>query len=1072
MGERKPYPNNTAPETNQAIGDQKKTEIMDVVLPPELMQAKAEVDQWFANNRNKIAVFLEYKNSHFKLKYNVGDGYYHQPGKDIISLDLQDFQDLRDKGMSVQQAIAFFFFHELSHLKMMLQEDTAGKKNMLEHFNYEGKKQIEDSEHPGQNLSLRSAYRMFYNILEDAIVNDIVLKTSYFGANFGEASRQAGEELRGTYIDKAFVLYLEVGEGKGDYAEQADPEDPKKKKIIFVGTGKGDLRIIDKEDHKKGFDMTRCRNQESLAGQFLTFFIKNQMLGLDPKKTNESFKGEGKIIVAPEVAVALNEPLLATYEHLLQRVVEKYQGNPEKLQRYYFFMRRQQTIRHFKKEKFAAKENKTEVVFNVADSSAFVGGELVIGRAARDFKLAIRALGIRNVENLTFIELFNKFKEKKASKEHSWTLPLAYNLEERTTIMRKLLEPIFTLLSILDDKFDDTLGDAGDPPGGKPKKEPKEERPEDEPTKKGEWFVGDKVRNNDKNSPYYGRKGVVREVEYESEGEDAGKAIAVRVDYYAEEEEKTAMAKSAKGELTGETENVFDPDENLIIIGKKGKGGNGPKVDDKRKKEFENEDDDDDEDDESDNTDEGDEGDEDDEPDNADEGDEGDEGDEKEKPSDKENAGKPQKPGKGSGGKPKKKDVKQAIEELGESLRREQERLEAEIEADEKSDKKAEQKEQENSPEATAKKKKEANVEKILEQLKKAEAGDSDGEPQINKSDDSRRELIRQMMDLNKEIAPYLEKMAADWMEIINNVATKIQTVKSKYHRSGMNMDMRRLQSKFAEIEAGMEYQNMLIYEQIIEKVMVELRPKMFRLILLLDNSGSMASYINQVRMSVMMINASLRSFRVLFRNKMEDVLGGSSDAQKDIVCDTEIIIFNQQHNLVKNFDINDLGFLDDLEAEYPEMDTNQEIVNTILAFENINPVGGTDDLSSWSNIVRSHKKPEIKRLLAQQKMTEIVFQVSDGEISNGPESTQLIKELQEQGIETFALAIGNDNAEKALTERHGAGRVIPANTPKEIAEGFGKMLKMAIQDKIAKVMEEALEQAETEASRMAGLGR
>jgi ribosomal protein L22 len=107
--------------------------------------------------------------------------------------------------------------------------------------------------------------------------------------------------------------------------------------------------------------------------------------------------------------------------------------------------------------------------------------------------------------------------------------------------------------------------------------------------------------------------------------------------------------------------------------------------------------------------------------------------------------------------------------------------------------------------------------------------------------------------------------------------------------------------------------------------------------------------------------------------------------------------------------------------------------------------------------------------------MTEIAFQVSDGAIADrqnkaGLTSVQIISALQQMGLETFALAIKGyegENAKISLGERHGADRVIPANTPQEIAEQFGKVLKQAIQDKIAKVMEEALEKAEATAEQI-----
>lgn len=1015
-----------AVEARQEMADTAKIEAPKEkieTLPPELEDARKEVDAWFASNRDRISVFLEYKNANFNLQYNAGQGYYHMPKTDIISLDLADYKKYRDEGATVQQAIAFFFLHELSHLKAMLQEDTAGKMNMLEHFKYEQKKKIEDSEHPGKFLTLGKAYRQFYNILEDAIVNDMVLGTAMFGSNFGPASRQAGEELREMYVHKAFVLYRPTEPGQGDFAEQPDPENPEAMTMVKVGEGKGDWKIVDREDHKNGFDLTQCRPADSATSQFVYFFMKNQMLGLETERTAEQYDKEDKITVNRDVASVLNLPLPEAYEYLLNRVLEKYASDPDKLDRYLRFMGKMpQVVQHFKKNKYKTEKVSEETVNNVFDSSCIDKDTIRVGLAKQTFRTNLDKIGIKNADELSFIELFNKFKERKVSKEYSWTLPLRYNQEDRTTIMRKSLEPIYTLLSILDDHFDMSLGEPPQPPR-KPEKPPKDN--EDEPPERGVWTVGDEVRNNEKNSPYFGRKGVIREVifaEQAAEGEEAIVA-SVRVDYY-EDEGISKMAKDAKS-LSGEYEIVENPDTNLILLSKKGKGGG--KGSDERKTETEDDDEDEDENDEEEN--------------GEDNGEDNDENDQENKNNKDKKINK-------SG---KKENRDQDIEDAMDELRK---RLQAEIEADMQADEEAEKKEREGSSEGRKEKEKLANIERIQQALEQAEKA-QDNTATIDSAEN--KALIEKMLELSEQLKPYADKMAKDWLEIIDNVAQQIEAVKDKYYRSG-KVDMKKLQRFLPEIEAGMDYDNKMIYERIIERVMVELRPKMFRMTLLLDNSGSMSSNIDGIRLAVMLINSSLRNFRQLFKNKMEDILGGSNDSQNDIICDTEIMTFGERHNLVKPFEVGDLKFLDAKDAKYPEFNPDQEIINTLLAFKKIRAnEGSTDDLASWAAIDQSHQDPEINRLLREKKMTEIVFQASDGQIEHDAEAQALISKLQNQGMETFGLAIGDENAFSSLQKRHGEGRVLKANTPEEIAENFGKIIKIAVHDKVVAVMEEAL---------------
>jgi hypothetical protein len=98
-------------------------------------------------------------------------------------------------------------------------------------------------------------------------------------------------------------------------------------------------------------------------------------------------------------------------------------------------------------------------------------------------------------------------------------------LAERSRIARKVLEPIFSLLCILDDSFDvkvieePPLGGDG---GG--------ESPSSPPPVKPEWKKGDKVINIKEGSPNKGKKGIISNVVYDSDG----KILSVEVEYYEE----------------------------------------------------------------------------------------------------------------------------------------------------------------------------------------------------------------------------------------------------------------------------------------------------------------------------------------------------------------------------------------------------------------------------------------------------------------------------------------------------------------------------------------------------------
>ncbi len=1033
----------------------------DKKLSPELELAKAEVDNWMRVHHNDIKVFLQYKGSDFNLRYNVGQGYYHQPKTDIISLDILDYYNYRKAGATIDQAIAFFILHELSHLKTMLEGDTAGKKNMLEHFVYESRKVIEDAKRPGKFLQLNSAYRNFYNILEDAIVNDLVLHTSLFGSNFGPESRRRSEELRNFYVDKAFVLYKK---GEGQENDHALVMTDSGEKMQKVEPGEGTHKIMSREDYDLGFDMNQSPNTQSVTSQFLYFFMKNQMLGLEPERTAEDYEGDDKINVLPETSAVLNLPLVDLFPYLLKSINQKYANDPEKLKRYLRFMSISNKVRHFVKVGHRVQEAEGDVFYNVFHPYCLTASGVNFGLAGKDYKDALEKSGFSGYEDFTFIDFLNIFKQVKRSKDNSWTLPLKYNLVDRTNLFRKFLEPIFTMLSILDDQFDTTINDGRNekPKTPNPDKSESSDSPDNEDENNDEWSLGDKVINDDKNSPNYGRKGVIRDVVYDP---NTKKIKSVKVDYFVDEGQSHAVSQASSGEsLSGDFEYIEDPDNNLILMSpddaEDGSGGASTKRKVEKPKNKEKQDKKNKSKDKSgDSPDEGDD-------DNDSDGASG------QGSSKKDKKNKPPKPSSGGGDK-KENDQNEPVsaKDLRNIIEEQRKQLEAEIEADEEEDMRAEKAEQENSSAGKEKRRNEARSEEILDGIKRAEY-QQNGVRQLSAEDvNEYKQLIGEYLELEKGIAPYVEELARHWLEMINNIASKIEAVKDRYYRSGSSIDFKKLQRFFDKIEAGWEYDSALVYERIIEKVMVELRPKMFRMILLIDNSGSMNKNIVAIRSAVMMMNATMRSLRVMFKSKMDDLLGADSSVRNDLVCDSEIYLFGSDYQQIKDFNIQDLSFVDNPDQEMPPIDVDQEIIATLMAFREINASdGSTHDLSLWQEVRRKHQDEKLRSMIAKKQITEMIFQISDGAISNTDEAREIIQELRALGVENYALAIGS-GAKESLEERHNAqvgdrdwsadsgSRVAEANNPEQLTKEFSKIIKMAIEKQVGQVIEDVLEQ-------------
>lgn len=1028
-------------------------------VPKELWPYRDEMNRWVATHTGDLQSFLEYKGRPHKLV--CGMGFFHRPSDNVVSLSVPFFKECREgRGMTVNQ-IFFAALHEFAHLKSMMELDLAGMENMMAQFNYESDKRIRDKENPAKYVAVGSTYRHFYNILEDGLVNKMVERTAHFGEEVSEASRARNAEIKQLYTEQFFTLYKKVEDGKGGHVEDPDPKS--KKGYIFVGEGKGDFSLLKKEDYEAGIDYDNVFPKMGRSGQFVTHFIKGQMTGIDAfdkKNVYDATENKEGIVHANEdVAVVLRKPLAEAYKILLGKVANKYKDNPEALKRYNEFMASSTNIPRWtikddeavsagfdtvnnvfplkclsgyrieeykEKNEEDVEEKKKRVV---CDTKSSINESLAVLLYKEDILENVRkSMGLASVREMTFIDLYQEFHKTEKAQGISWTRPMKYGQVERTRIMRKALEPIYTLLCILDDSFDVSLpdspeeGDGGE--GG--------EGGEDGESKNETWKEGDRVKNDDRESPYYGKKGIIRTV---LERDSDGVPSQVIVEY--EEDDQSSMAESAP-RVTVKMSGIEDTvdTKKLILLTKKGKDGKSDKKDnDKRRKESEDGEDDDDKNDEGkDKPDGGDESDENEKPDESKnkkpkEGKEGIEGKEGEKAEDGP---------RDAGWKPLKKWLKNMIKAKKVEIAKKKEEKESK------------------TPAALRKKYEQSQVAPIMEEIERIKKENPKPEefPEITEED------IKEYLKLELDLSPMLEKMAGRWMEIVNNIATKIEIFRDKYYFTG-KMDMKKVQRYFPQIEAGLEIDERRVFEQLIERIDVEVRPQMLRVCLLIDNSGSMRDHIKEVKTAIMLLRGSQQSFRNIFRERMKDVLGAGYGKELDVFVDSETRMFNDVDKLVMPFTYKDLSFLDPSveEKHVPDVRPMQEVANTIIAFKKIKPENDTKDEESWKKIMADRDKEPTRRYIESGYISDIVIVISDGEIQGDVNPVLiLVNLLKKMGVGVAGLAIGHDaeKAKKSLQERLGPN-VIKANNGKDIEDKFGTLLDNLFVEKVEKPIEKCL---------------
>ncbi|MBT7228503.1 hypothetical protein HN859_03235, partial [Candidatus Parcubacteria bacterium] len=337
-------------------------------VPKELWPYRDEMSEWAQQHLDTIGTFLEGKNARFNMVFGMGFSY--AASIDTICLSVPEFKNSKEgTGMNIEQ-IMFGMLHEFAHRKTMEELDPAGKHGQIAQFKYEERKRMRDKDNSQKTLSLFNTYRHFYNVLEDGIVNHLVKQTAHFGEN---VSPKRAQEIKDAYTDLLFVMYNEVGEGNGEYAEVEDPKNPDKKEIKKVGKGKGNLVKLTAEDHEQGIDFTKVKPDMMRSGQFMTFFIKNQMLDLDEDDIQSPENPNGKFVVHEDVERALNGPIDEVYEELLNKVLEKYKDDPAQLKRYIEFMTTTVKVANFEERNGKVEEVDPDFQSNVMNLSAVPG---------------------------------------------------------------------------------------------------------------------------------------------------------------------------------------------------------------------------------------------------------------------------------------------------------------------------------------------------------------------------------------------------------------------------------------------------------------------------------------------------------------------------------------------------------------------------------------------------------------------------------------------------------------------------------------------------------------------------
>jgi hypothetical protein len=255
------------------------------------------------------------------------------------------------------------------------------------------------------------------------------------------------------------------------------------------------------------------------------------------------------------------------------------------------------------------------------------------------------------------------------------------------------------------------------------------------------------------------------------------------------------------------------------------------------------------------------------------------------------------------------------------------------------------------------------------------------------------RETLQQYRKIEAEVAPYLEDLSKLWQKIIFGSTKKIERGMEGYFKSGTELDIPKVIEEFPKIQKG-KLEETRIFKKMAQKEILIRKPELIRVRLVGDMSGSMDdAKKHTLQQCFVLLLSSLREFNTYLNLTR-------SQTKSKLEADTEAWIFGTNAERIKRL--------------RSESGYDDEQVETIKIFDKLQKtIGGTYDNKALEAIFNSLTS-EDKEKIGQEKIMEIVFEITDGGSSAPDVARKAVDRLLESGVIARAFQIGRvDKDEK-----------------------------------------------------------
>jgi len=279
------------------------------------------------------------------------------------------------------------------------------------------------------------------------------------------------------------------------------------------------------------------------------------------------------------------------------------------------------------------------------------------------------------------------------------------------------------------------------------------------------------------------------------------------------------------------------------------------------------------------------------------------------------------------------------------------------------------------------------------------------------------RETFQQYRKIEQEVAPYLEDLSQLWQRIIFGSTKKIERGMERYFKSGIELDIPKVIEEFPKIQKG-KLEEIRIFKKMTQKEVLIRKPELIRVRLVGDMSGSMdADKKHILQQCFVLLLSSLREFNTYLNLTR-------SQTKSKLEVDTEAWIFGDNAEKVKKL--------------RSESGYDDEQVETIKIFEKLqNTIGITYDNKPLESIFSSLTAEDIEKI-GQEKIMEIIFEITDGGSSAPRATRQVINKLTKSGVITIAFQIGDVDEDEKKT----FNEVWNKNREKKLGEIIGKKIE------------------------------